>query len=72
MTRLRKLNAQKSNQYQVLRQYMGERQASMQLAMRVGRYLQHGAKARPSRKMWRDVELLRGLPETLQMELHHE
>jgi len=72
MTRLRKLNGRKAAQYQALRQYLGENQVSMQLAMRVWRYIEQGAKARRRRRMSCDVELLRELPDMLQMDLHHE
>lgn len=72
MTRLRKSNGRKAAQELVLRQYLGENQVSMQLAMRIWRYLEHGAKARRLRKMWRDVELFREIPDSLQMDLHHE
>lgn len=44
----------------------------MALSMRVWRYLEQGVKARHQRKMWRDVELFREIPEMLQADLHHE
>jgi len=71
MTRLRKQNSVRNAQDSALRQYFGENHVPMQLVARIRQYLRQSLRARQSRKMWRDVELLWNLPGVLQMELHH-
>lgn len=69
MTHLRKIHSARDNQYAMLRRYFGDRQVSMPLAMRIWRYLEQCVMAKRKRKMYQDVELLKELPEGLQMDL---
>mmetsp|Transcript_59335 Transcript_59335/g.154232 ORF Transcript_59335/g.154232 Transcript_59335/m.154232 type:complete len:907 (+) Transcript_59335:87-2807(+) len=72
MTYLRKINGKKTAQHTELRRYFGDNNVSMSVAMRVWRYLEHGAKARRQRKLWMDVEIFREIPEVLKRDLRHE
>jgi len=72
-THLRRMKGKQAAQYSELRQYFHENKVSMHLAVRIWRYLDHGVKiARRQRKLWRDVDMFRQLPEMLQMDLQAE
>jgi len=72
MTYLRKVNAKKSEQYEMLRQYMTDNGVSVQLARRIWQYLDQSVRIRQQRKLWHDIELFTSLPENLQSEVHFE
>jgi len=72
MTHLRKINVKRSEQYDVMRQYMADNEVSVPLAQRVWSYLEQRVKIRKNRKLWQDVELFSDLPNNMQVELHYE
>merc|ERR550534_1287927 len=72
MTHLRKITGEKDAQLGHLRRFFRENHVSLQLAKRIWRNAENTKAARQHRIAWRDVKLLRDLPELLQMELEHE